>query len=64
MKSVCDSVACVRVNFDPPEFVRVTDCTWLVPTGMLPKLIVEGFSASCPLAPNAFEVIERTARER
>jgi hypothetical protein len=52
------------VNFQPPEFVRTTGCVWLMPTEMLPKLRVEGFSVICPLAADALEVRERIAEKR
>ena len=48
----------------PPEFVRVTACVWLAPTVTLPKLMVEGLSVICPPAPNAFDGMERIAKEK
>lgn len=31
------TAACVTPTLDPPVFVTVTDCVWLLPTVMLPK---------------------------
>jgi hypothetical protein len=52
------------VNFEPPEFASVTDCVWLLPTETLPKLMVEGFTVSCPVAPDACEVSARIVEKR
>ena|SRR5438552_2256526 len=52
------------LTFEPPEFVSVTGVVWLVPTETLPKLMVEGLSAICPLPPNALEVRERIAERK
>lgn len=52
------------VTFEPPEFVRVNAFVVLVPTGMLPKVRLEGFGAICPLPANAFEVRERIAEKK
>jgi hypothetical protein len=51
------------LNFDEPEFVSVTARVWLVPTEMLPKLTLDGFSVICALA-NAFEVRQRIAEKK
>jgi len=45
----------VTVIFEPPGFVRVTACVWLVPTVTALKLIVDGFTVSCPPPANAIE---------
>ena len=52
------------VNFEPPEFVRVTDCAWLVPTDMLPKLRVAGLTVSWPLPADACEVSARIVEKK
>ena len=36
------TAACVTPTLDPPEFVTVTDCVWLLPTGILPKFRLAG----------------------
>ena len=36
------TAACVMPTLDPPELVTVTDCVWLLPTGILPKLRLAG----------------------
>jgi hypothetical protein len=63
-KPVPDKVALVKVIFDPPEFARMTDCVWLPPTGTVPKLRFEGFTVSCPEAPNAGDVNTRIAEAK
>jgi hypothetical protein len=52
------------VNFEPPEFARVTDFVWLLPTETLPKLTFEGFTVSCPVAPDACEESARIAAKK
>src|SRR5258708_28069633 len=52
------------VNFGPPEFVRVTDCVWLLPTETLPKLTFEGFTVSCRVAPDACKVSARIVAKK
>jgi hypothetical protein len=42
------TIACEIVRFDPPEFVSVADCVCVVPTGTLPKVMLEGVTVSCP----------------
>ena len=37
VKPVPLTAACVTPTLDPPVFVTVTDCVWLLPTEMLPK---------------------------
>lgn len=64
MKPVPDTVACVTVIFEPPGFVTVTACVWLVPTLTALKLIVEGFNMSCPPPANAVEDREKIARNK
>jgi hypothetical protein len=44
------------VTLGPPEFAKVTDCIWLLPTGTGPKLMLEGFAVSVPEEPVACEV--------
>ena len=36
------TVAAEMVRLDPPEFVRVSACVWLLPTGTLPRFMLEG----------------------
>ena len=36
------TAACVIPTLDPPVLVTVTDCVWLLPTGILPKLRLAG----------------------
>jgi hypothetical protein len=55
VKFVPDAVACDTVIFEPPGFVRVTACIWLVPMVTPLKLIVEGLNVSCPPPANAVE---------
>lgn len=62
MKPVPDEVALVMVNLDQPEFVRVSDCVWLLPTETLPKLMLEGFTVSWLAAPD--EVNARIAPKK
>jgi hypothetical protein len=64
MKFVPETVASVMLSLEPPEFFRVTACFWLVPTETPPKLIVEGFTVSCPLAAEAGEVSANIAEKR
>lgn len=64
MKPVPDEVALVMVNLDQPEFVRVSDCVWLLPTETLPKLMLEGFTVSCPEPADAGEVKARTTEKK
>lgn len=50
---------------EPPEFVRVTACVWLVPTVTPTKLTFEGLTASVPLPANAVELkVKIAANER
>ena len=39
---------CEIVTLEPPEFVTVSDCDWLLPTVTLPKLRLVGFDPSAP----------------
>lgn len=36
------TVAAEMVRGDPPEFDSVSACVWLLPTGTLPRLMLEG----------------------
>lgn len=47
------------VTLGPPGFARVTDCVWLLPTGTLPKLMVEGLTVSVPVELAAAKVDAR-----
>ncbi len=42
------TLACEIVTLDPPEFVKLADCDWLLPTCTLPKLKLAGLATSCP----------------
>src|SRR5437667_8878300 len=42
------TIACETVRLDPPEFVSVADCVCVVPTGTLPKVMLEGVTVSWP----------------
>jgi len=46
-KSLPFTIACEIVRFDPPEFVSVADSVCVVPTGTLPKVMLEGVTLSC-----------------
>lgn len=50
LNPVPDPVALEIVRFRLPVLFRTTDCDTLSPTGTLPKLTVEGLTASCPVA--------------
>jgi len=47
-KSLPFTIACEIVRFDPPGFVSVADSVCVVPTGTLPKVMLEGVTVSCP----------------
>jgi hypothetical protein len=64
VKFVPDTVACETVIFEPPGFVRVTACIWLVPMVTPLKLIVEGLNVSCPPPANAVEDRAKIAKEQ
>lgn len=42
VKSLPPMVAPESVRLDPPVFVTVSVCVWLLPTGMLPRFILDG----------------------
>src|SRR5438094_3301462 len=48
-KPVPDRDTWLIISFGPPEFTRVTACVLLLPTAMLPKLMLEGLTTSCPV---------------
>ena len=64
VKFVPDTVACDTVIFEPPGFVRVTACIWLVPIVTPLKLIVEGLNVSCPAPANAVEDRAKIAKNK
>ena len=47
-KSLPFTIACEIVRFDPPEFVSVADSVCVVPTGTLPKVMLEGVTVRFP----------------
>jgi hypothetical protein len=55
VKPVPDRDTWLIVIFGPPEFDNVTDCVLLLPTGTLPKLMLEGLTVSCPVPATACE---------
>lgn len=48
VKPVPLMLACVIVTSEPPVLVTAADCRWVWPTITLPKLMLEGFTVSCP----------------
>lgn len=42
MKPLPPTVTAEIVRLDPPVFDTVSACVWLLPTGMLPRFILEG----------------------
>ena len=61
------TAACVTLTLDPPVFVTVTDCVWLLPTDMLPKFRLAGegvrYPAEVPVPDRATERFESVAVE-
>src|SRR5713101_478483 len=39
--------ACETVRFDPPELPKTSNCVALLPTGTLPKLMLDGLTVIC-----------------
>jgi hypothetical protein len=52
------------VILGPPEFDNVTDCVLLLPTGTLPKLMLEGVTVSCPVPATACEPKAKKVEKR
>jgi len=61
LKPVPEAEAAEMVTLAVPEFVSVTDCEPLVPTGTLPKFTLVGFAESPPRVPVPLRGIESVA---
>src|SRR5579863_110242 len=50
LKPEPERVPCVIVTPEPPVLVRISAAVWLLPTWTVPKLMLEGFAVSEPVA--------------